>query len=222
MALQVKLQMSFSRTKVVVEDVTGEYDSESNPTGYGDPNEEFSDFAHYMLIRKKNVNEVPDAVVVMDTYNEEVATEFAGTRTVDGWYEAVKFNIPKWTEGTHLIGSVRYLNGAIYKAVTSTSQTPGASSDWQEVTDLAEIENNDSIVTAVEGRVTAYNADLYWSQQIAKNSERGICGVCTDDRQKERLDKIKFHVQCVLVADQMGDNTSGEWNALALINLGAK
>ncbi len=94
---------------------------------------------------------------------------------------------------------------------------------WTNVTtDLTQVESNPTLIATVEGRVTGYNADVYWSKQIAANSQKGLCGICSDSRQKDRLDKIYFHIQALLVADQLGSNESGEWNALALQTLGAK
>lgn len=217
----VKIAISFSATQVIVDDTTGNY-SVSNTGGYGAPNDLFSDFAHYLILRKKNVNQVADVVMTLDSYNPLSSTQFTATRTIDGWYEAKKLNIRKWTAGSYVLNDVRYYNGAVYKATTATSGTPGVSLDWQVVTDLTTIESNATVVTSVDGRVTNYNADVYWSRQIAVNSQKGHCGICADDRQKSRLDKIEFHLQASLVADQIGDNESGEWNVLALQALGAK
>jgi len=220
MALTIALELVFSADEVTMNDITGDYHVTDNPTGYGTPNAEFTDFAHFAIIRKKNVNSVADEDLVLTAYNELSATEFIGPRTVDGWYEGIKFNIPIWTAGTYAADIVKFYNGVIYKANTSTSQTP-PHADWDIVTDLTTLEENASITVTTEDRVTAYNADVYWSQQIALMSQQGKCGVCEDDRLKARLDKIYRHIQAVLVADQLGNDTDGEWNALALINLGA-
>ena len=221
MALTVVIELAFSADEIQLNDITGAYNVTSNPTGYGAPNDAFADFAHYAIIRKKNVNSVADEDLTIETYNELSATEFVAPRAVDGWYEGIKFNIPIWSAGAYLLDDVIYHNGSIYQANAGTSGTPGVSGDWDEVTDLTTLEDNTSITVTVEGRVTAYNADVYWSQQIASLSQQGMCGICEDDRLKARLDKIYRHIQSVLVADQLGNNTDGEWNALALINLGA-
>jgi len=220
MALTVALELVFSATTVQLNDITGAYDAVDNPTGYGAPNAAFADYAHYAIIRKKNVNSVADVVLSLASYDEITAEEFIGTRSADGWHEGCKLNIPIWTAGTYASGTVKFYNGVIYKANTSTSQTP-PHADWDVVTDLTTIEGNSSIITTYEGRVTAYNADVYWSKQIALNSQAGHCGLCEDDKKKARLDKIYRYIQNVLVADQLGDNTNGEWNALQLIAMGA-
>lgn len=217
----VKVAITFTKTQVIVTDITGNYNVTTNPGGYGAPNDLFSDFAHYVILRKKNVNLVADVVMTLDSFNPLSSTVFTATRTIDGWYEAKKLNIRKWTAGTYNLNDVRYYNGSVYKANTTTTGTPGVTG-WDLVTDLTTIESNGTVVTAVDGRVTAYNADTYWSKQIALNSQKGNCGICVDDRQADRLKKIEFHLQAVLVADQMGDNESGEWNCLSLALLGAK
>ncbi len=222
MALTVKAELSFSKTQVILTDTTGNYDATTNPGGYGAPNALFTDYAHYAIIRKKNVNSVADVVMALDAYDEEVATEFKATRTLDGWYEGKKLNILKWTAGTYPLDTVRWYNQVVYKANISTSQTPGAGADWTVVSDLTTIESNSTVTVTIDGRVTVYNADLYWSKQMAANSQKGLCGVCEDDRKKKRLDDILFHIQCALVGDQTGNNSNGEWNVLALIQLGAK
>lgn len=220
MALSVVLELVFSEDTVQLNDITGDY-SVDNLTGYGAPNAEFTDFGHFAIIRKKNVNSVADEVLTLNSYNPVTAESFEADRSVDGWYEGVKLNIPVWTAGTYDANTVKYYNGSVWMSNTSTSGTPGVSSDWDAITDLTEIEGNTSITTTTESRVTAYNADVYWSQQIATLSQQGKCGICEDERKKERLDKIYRHIQSVLVADQLGNNSDGEWNALALINMGA-
>lgn len=221
MALSVEITVTFSGPQVIVTDVTGNYDASTNPGGYGSPNAAFSDYAHYVILRKKNVNSVPDAVLSLDTYNPLSSTVFTYERTLDGWYEATKLNILKWTAGSYVLGDVRYYSGTIYKANTATSSTPGADSTWDAVTDLTTIESNPTVIATILGRSTAYNADTYWSKQIAANSQKGLCAMYSDDKQKSRLDKIYFHIQAELVADQFGDLENAEWNVQALILLGA-
>jgi hypothetical protein len=221
MALVVDVELSFTKDSVIFTDVTGAYNALTNPTGYGTPNDAFADFAHYAIIRKKNVNDVDDEVLTLETYDPLTDTEFTADREIDGWYEGTKFTIRKWTAATYPSGTVRYHNGVIYLSNTSTSQTPGAGAQWDIVSDLEDIEDNATVTITRDGRVTPWNADVYWSKQIAANSKQGKCGICKDDRQKERLDRIYSHIQAVMVADQYGYNQDGEWNVLSLIQLGA-
>ncbi len=230
MALTVVATLTFSADAVILTDTTGAYDVSSNPTGYGTPNAEFTDFAHYAIIRKKNVNDVDDETLTMDTYNPISDTVFQADREVDGWYEGKKFNVTIWdagdtyTGGTIDTGSVVYFSGVLYYCNTTTSagESPLTHpAKWTAVSDITGVEDNSTVTVTTIGRVTAYNADVYWSRQIAANSQRGLCGVCEDDKLKVRLDTIYRYVQNVLVADQFGDNTNGEWNVLRLIALGA-
>lgn len=220
MALVVALELIFSADEVRMQDSTGAYHAVNNPTGYGAPNAEFTDYAHYALLRKKNVNNVADQLLTVEPYNQITDTEFIAPRLVDGWFEGCKLNIPIWTAGTYSANTVKYYNGVIYKANTSTSQTP-PHADWDVITDLEDIEGNSSIITTYEGRVTPFDADVYWSNQIAEISQAGRCGVCSDEKTKKRLDDIYRTIQCVIVADQLGNNSDGEWNVLRLIEMGA-
>jgi Ca2+-binding RTX toxin-like protein len=222
----VVMELTFGRASgtgfVTAEDVTGAYHVTDNPTGYGAPNDAFADFAHYVIIRHKNVNSVADEVLTLNLYNPLSATEFTATRTTDGHYEVTKLNIYIWSAGTYAADTVRYYAGSVYLSNTSTSQTPGAGAQWDVVTDLTEIEDNNTLIDTITGRVTVYDADVYWSKQIALNSQRGKCGICEDDRKKKKMDDILQYIQNALTADQLGYNTDGEWAVLALRLLGAK
>lgn len=231
MAFALAGTLTFSADQVILTDTSGDYDVSSNPTGYGTPNPEFDSWAHYGLITKKNVNEVADVVLTLDAFNPISDSEFTAARDVDGWYEGTILNIPIWdyvpatayTGGTVLTGSVVYDLGIVYYCtVSNTSARPASNpSKWTVVTDLSTIATNPSVTAKIIGQVTAYNADVYWSKQIATLSEQGQCGVCEDDKLKARLDKIYRYIQNVLVADQLGNDTDGEWNALQLIAMGA-
>jgi hypothetical protein len=237
MALVVTVTETFSATKVILTDNTGAYNVTSNPTGYGSPNAAFADYGHYAIIRKKNVNSVADQILTLDSYDPTTVTAFTATRSVDGWCEGKKLNIPIWVGGTSYtagslsVGSIVSRSGIPYYCIQShstPSKDPATQSAYWTVipnwttSGLADIEANPSITVTTIGRVTAYNADVYWSAAMAANSQRGLNGFAQDDRQKSRYDLIYYHIQCVLVADQLGNNTSGEWNALTLQTLGAK
>lgn len=229
MALALAATLTFSATKVILTNTTGDYDVSDNPGGYGSPNAEFTDYAHYAIIRKKNVNGVADSVLTLDSYNPVSAVSFSADRSVDGWHEGKLLEIEVWdigtayTGGTALTGSVVEDDGVVYYCEqNNTGNKPSLNpSDWEPVTDLTTIEENPFVLTKFVGRVTPYNADVYWSTKMAENSQAGRCGICADSREKERLDKIYFHIQAVLVADQLGSNTDGEFNVLALLALGA-
>lgn len=215
------MELAFSRQSLTATDTTGDYDAVTNPTGYGAPNDAFADFAHYVIIRKKNNNDVDDEVLVVDAYSPISATEFTATRDKDGWYEVAKLNIRIWSAGTYASGTVRYHAGSVYLSNQSTSETPGAGSDWDVVTDLTEIETNNTVLVTPEGRVTAYDADVYWSKRIAEITQKAMQQIAPDDRKKARLDDIYTKIQQAVVADGLGNNMAGEWAVLALRTLGA-
>lgn len=230
MALTVTDSMSFSEDSVILTDTTGDYDAVDNPGGYGTPNAAFADYAHYAIIRKKNVNNVADEVLTLNSYNPITDTEFSAARDRDGWYEGVKLNIPIWdtgfvaTGGTAATGSVVYHSGVVYYCNTSnTNESPTASpAKWTSVSDLTTIEDNPTLIATIVDRVTAYDADVYWSGQIAELSQQGLTWQEPDNKLRARLQLIYEQIQVVLVADQLGNNTDGEWAVLRLRNLGAK
>lgn len=221
MSIVLDADFSFSAEAGTFTNETGDYSAE-NTGGYGSPNDAFNLFAHYAIVRKKNVNDVDDVVLTLESYDPLTAEAFTFERTLDGWYEGALLDIRIWTAGTYPSGTVRSYGGVIYEANQSTSGVPGVSAHWDVVSDLEDIEDNSTVSKKIVGRCTAYNADVYWSTQIATNSQRGRCGIAADERTKKRLDDIYFHIQAILVADQLGNNEDGEWNALALNALGAR
>ena len=220
MALVPVVTMTFAASTLSLNDATGNYDASTNPTGYGAPNALFTDYAHYAIIRKKNVNGISDQVLVLTSYDPLVALTFSGPRVVDGWYEGKKLNILKWTAGTYASGVVRYHNGVIYKANTSTSQQP-PHANWDIVSDLTTLEANASVIVTTIGRVTPYNADVYWSKKEALYAQQGRNGLTLEDKAQTRQQNIYRKIQQVLVADQLGLDTDGEWIVLDLIEMGA-
>lgn len=223
MALAVVIDFEFSATQSILVESTGDYNAVTNPTGYGTPNPAYADYAHYAIIRKKNVNMVADSVLVVDAYNPLSALQYEATRTVDGWYEGVKLNILVWTAATYPLGTVRYRSGVIYKVINAagTAQQP-PHADWEVVSDLTSIESNASVVVTTVERDTAFTADAYWSQLMADLTQQGGLAIADDDRSKKRMDDIRRTVQQVLAADQLGNNAAGEWCVLRLQLLGAK
>lgn len=229
MALVVVAETTFAEDLVVLTDTTGAYNVTTNPTGYGAPNAAFAAYAHYAIIRKKNVDSVADEVLTLTAYNPITDTVFQAPRTTDGWYEGKKLTIPIWvtltayTSGTAATGSIVYYSGVVYYCITTNSDAAFTPAKWTAVSDLTTIEDNATLTVTTDGRVTAYDADVYWSKQIATLSQQGQCGVpFEDDKLKARLDKIYRYIQNVLVADQLGNNQDGEWCVLQLIAMGAK
>lgn len=220
MALVPVATMTFAASTLSVNDATGSYDVTTNPTGYGSPNAAYSDYAHYAIIRKKNVNGVADSLLVLTSYDETVATSFSAPRTVDGWYEGKLLNIPVWEAGTYAADVVKYHEGVIYKANTSTSQEP-PHADWDIVSDLTTLEGNASIIETTISRVTPYNADVYWSKKEALYAQQGRNGLTLEDKAQARQQIIYRKVQQVYVADQLGQDSNGEWIVLDLIEMGA-
>ena len=224
MALELKISFVEGKTVLIAKNVTGDYDAADNPGGYGSPNEAFDDFAHYMIIRKKNVNNVNDVVLDVVATDPLEATEFQINRAVDGWYSATALDIKIWADDQSIeIGDVRYYGGLIYEALTNNldSQPNVNPSDWVART-ILEVESNTDVISATSDTVVYYNADVYYSKHIADNSIKGKCGVCEDERKKIQYEQIEFHLNAAAVANCQKNYADGEWNVLALIKLSAK
>lgn len=220
MALTVTSSMAFTADKLVLTNDTPDY--ADDPTGYGAPNPEFTDFAHYAIIRKKNVNAEADEILVIEENTPLVDRVFTAPRVKDGWYEGTLLEVTIWTAGTYPAGTVRYDGGSVYIANTSTSEQPTLpSAEWDIVTDLTTIEGNGTITTLALGRVTPYNADVYWSKQESKYAQQGRNGLTLEDKAQKRQMDIYRKIQGVYVADQLGLDSDGEWIVRDLIKLGA-
>lgn len=230
MALSRVATLTFSADEVVLDNTTGTYNVDTKPGGYGAPNAVFADFAHYAIIRKKNVNDVDDEVLSITTYNPITATEFSAARDPDGWYEGITLDIDIWnsgilyTGGSLTTGSAVYYSGTVYVCTSgATNHRPDLyPGEWATITDLTTIEENTTLYATTVGQATAYDADTYWSQQIAERSRRGQCGECLDDKANARLDTIQRYIVNVNTANALSNYQDGEWNVLRLRALGAK
>lgn len=236
MALVPSWTLAFSATQVVATETTGTYNALTNPTGYGSPNPAFNDFEHIVFIKKKNVNNVADATVAGVYGPISDGGTYTASRSVDGWFELTNVNIPVWDSGTNYNGSGSatlsdyvFYNGVKYKAIQdNVNQNPETQTDyWEEISEedfllLPHASFDNNVYVTIEGRVTAYDADVYYANRIAEKTQLGFAGVAQTDRDKKRIDDIYRAVQQVLVADQLGNNTDGEWIVLRLQKMGAK
>lgn len=225
MALAIKADLTFDISGVTLIDQTGSYNVLSNPGGWGAPNPELTDYAHAAIIRKMNVNGIANVILLsgFGGQNPTSATQWTATRFTDGWFQGKKFDILVWTSGTNNNGDVRYYNGSVWKAHTTTTNPPNPT-DWDIVSDFTTLEFtfDPTVIITTQNRNTAFSADAYWSTRIADLTEQGNLAINIDDRQKARLDLIYQTIQQVKVADKRGNNTAGEWCSLRLIRLGAK
>lgn len=231
MAIERTIDLEFGEETIDIVDTTGNYDVDSNPTGYGAPNPERDDRARYVAIRKKNVNDVADGAWTVAVYG----TQF--TRDRDGWNQGVMFSIVKWDSGTSFgagsgdtnVSIVDY-NGTLYKALRTTVNDipPSSPDDWSAI-DPDEVSGDDllllvnsNVIKTYKNRTTVYDADVYWSTQMAEKTQKGFAGIAITDRDKKRLDDIYRKIQQALSADQLGNNSDAEWIVLGLRTIGAK
>lgn len=231
MALSRSATLTFSADQVILTNTTGNYNVSTNPGGYGTPNPAFADFGHYGIIRKKNVNEVDDDVLVLNSYNPLTDTEITAERDPDGWYEGIVLDIDVWNSGDAYIGgSLITGNAVVYSGVVYVCTVNGTNrrpdlypAEWATITDLTTIEENTTLEATIIDQATAYDADVYWSLQIALRSQRGQCGdCCIDDKLNQRLDTIQRYIVNVNTANTLGSYQDAEWNVLRLRALGAK
>lgn len=231
MALVLTGTLTFTADQVVLTNTTGDYHVSNNPGGYGTPNPAFSDKSHYAIIRKKNVNEVDDDDLTLDSYDFGTAEEFTTDRDRDGWFQGVLLDIAIWDSGTNYTGGGPSTTGSVvedggvvyYCTVSNINNQPSLNpSKWATVSDLATIEENSTIVSVVVNQSTAYDADVYWGQQVADRAQRGEDPDNADNKLNVRLDKIERYITNVNVCNELGNHTDAEWNVLRLRALGAK
>jgi hypothetical protein len=231
MAIERKIDFEFGEGTIDIVDTTGDYDVDSNPTGYGAPNPERTDLARYVSLQKKNVNDIDDGAITVNEYGDQF------TRDRDGWFAAIMFSVIKWDSGTAFsvgtgdtdVAIVDY-NGVLYKAIqTGSNHIPSASPTYWTALDGDEMSGDDlllvvntNVVKTYKERATVFDADVYWSDKIAEKTQLGFAGVSQNDRDKKKLDDIYRKIQQALSADQRENYSSAEWIVLGLRTMGAK
>lgn len=231
MAIERTIDLEFGEETIDVVDTTGNYDVDSNPTGYGTPNADRDDLARYVALRKKNVNDVDDGAVTVKAYGEQF------TRDRDGWYEAIMCSVAKYDSGTAYGAGTGDTNvsivddsGILYRALRATTNDTPASSplDWLAI-DSDEVSGEDlllvintTVIKTYKNRTTVYDADVYWSTQMAEKTQKGFAGLAITDRDTKRLNDIYRKIQQAMSADQLENNSDAEWIVLALRTMGAK
>lgn len=104
-------------------------------TVYGTPNADRDDLAAYLYLYKRNAQQ-EDTAVIIDNTSPLTATRWSFSLAGDGWYRAILFLFPVWTAGAYVADNCVYHSGSYYKANTSTTETPGAGSEWDLITDI--------------------------------------------------------------------------------------
>lgn len=98
--------------------------------------------ALYAYLYKRDVSSVDTAVTVSNADPLNVTYWEFSLADADGWYVAIIFGFPIWSAGTYALNKCVYHSGVYYKANTSTTETPGAGSEWDVITDIqAEVLN---------------------------------------------------------------------------------
>ncbi len=103
-------------------------------TSYTTPARE--DLALYLYLYKRDVASVDTAVTVSNASPTSVTYWEFDLATSDGWYPAIIFGFPIWAAGSFAADKCVYHSGVYYKANTTTTETPGAGSEWDIITDI--------------------------------------------------------------------------------------
>lgn len=104
-------------------------------TNYGGINPDRDALALYAYLYKRDASD-NDTVVTLANDAPTTVTAWGFTLAGDGGYVAIIFGFPIWSAGAFTLNQCVYYAGSYYKANTSTSDTPGASSDWDLITDI--------------------------------------------------------------------------------------
>lgn len=132
-------------------------------TVYGGANAERDEIALYTYLYKRNAQLV-DTPVTINNNDPVNVLAWSFSLAGDGWYRAVIFAFPVWVAGSYVLNNCVYHNGVYYKANTSTTGTPGASANWDEITDiLSEVLNlsNSNVTIGQTNNFTTANAEAY-------------------------------------------------------------
>lgn len=231
MAIERKIDLEFGDETIDIVDTTGNYDVDSNPTGYGAPNAARTDRERYVACRKKNVNDVDDGPWTVQLYGVQF------TRDRDGWSEGVMFSVTKWDNATAFgagsgdtdVSIVSY-GGSLYKALgATTGDTPSTSPAKWGVIDPDQASGDDlllivntGVIKTYKDRVTLYDADVYWSGKKSESTQNGYPSFPESERDRKRLEDIYRVIQQGLSADQLENSADGEWAVLRLRSMGAK
>lgn len=95
-----------------------------------------SALALFLYLYKRDAESNDTQVSITNDDPENVASWEFSLAANDGWYVAILFGFPIWSAGTYAANKCVFYNDVYYKANTSTSETPGAGSDWDVITDI--------------------------------------------------------------------------------------
>jgi len=88
----LKAGVNSTYTKIQISDNTGTYNVDSNPGGYGSPNQDRADVTLWLesTVNKRNDG---DEVVAVDTYTPTSVTDWFVALNLDGWYQMIGYTI---------------------------------------------------------------------------------------------------------------------------------
>jgi hypothetical protein len=121
---------------------------------YGGANPDRDTLALFLYLYKRDASMVDTAITVSNTAPTTVTEWDFALPTEDGNFVYIIFGFPVWTAGSYTIDNCVEYAGVYYKALTTTSATPGTDpTKWAVITDiLSEVLNlSNSNVTITQG-----------------------------------------------------------------------
>ncbi len=111
-------------------------------TTYGGSNPDRDTLALYLYFYKRAADNTDTPLTIDNSSPDTVTAWDFALPSQDGNFVYIIFGFEIWSAGTYDLNDCVYHSGVYYKANTSTSGTPGASGDWDVITDiLAEVLN---------------------------------------------------------------------------------
>lgn len=149
-------------------------------TVYGGANPARNTLALYIYLYKRAADNT-DTQIVIDNSTPLTAVEWPFTLPApDGIFVSMIFAFTIWSAGTFPNLSGVYYNGAYYRSNKSTSGTPGASADWDLITDIIGTFTGNS--TVQQAQTYNFSADRARAGQLgdamAALGQRMIAGLC--------------------------------------------
>ncbi len=123
-------------------------------TTYCGANPDRDTLALYLYLYKRAVGDIDTQITVDNTAPDTVTAWDFALPTEDGNFVYIIFGFVIWTAGSYTLNNCVYHSGAYYKALTTTSATPGTDpTKWALITDiLGEVLNlANSNVTITQG-----------------------------------------------------------------------
>lgn len=213
MALELKIGPEDSNSDLTVSadcltytihNITGDYDADNNPTGYGTPNPDQEDLGYALRVLKKVKNE-DDQVITVDNTNP-AATSWEVDVASDGYYYNTLYGALLYDEAsTYSLNQIVMYAGVFYKALGSIDAGvyPGTDATKWEVIQPQDEEDNASLYVSTYNYVHSCVAETCYSKVVSQVA-RDNCECMNKDLQREFV-RMDVKLQAAFV-DYYGQN----------------